>query len=138
MTNQTFKRICIEKLKEVAPEAYLECERLTTPRLKNVKHIPEIIKYVISQGYDNNTINAPIIIGVVYALLYHYKIYYNNLRLPLNARDIIGIEMGFISPEMVNYHANMLPTYTRGNGRWLKKIEGLADGYINQLEHEKF
>ena len=134
MTNQTFKRICIEKLKEVAPEAYRECVRLTTPRLKNVKHIHEIIKYVVSQGYDNNSINAPIIIGVVFSLLYPYKIYYNNLRLPLNVRDLISKEMGFNNSEMINYHANMLPVFAKG--RWLKKIEGLAVSYLNQLEHE--
>lgn len=131
MTNQTFKRICIEKLKEVAPEAYRECVRLTTPRLKNVKHIHEIIKYVVSQGYDNNSINAPIIIGVVYALLYPYKIYYNNLRLPLKVRDLISKEMGFNNSEMINYHANMLPVFAKG--RWLKKIESLADGYLEQM-----
>lgn len=138
MTNQTFNRVCIEKLKEVAPHEYERAVELTTPRLKDLKHIPEIIKYVVSQGYDNNSINAPIIIGVVYALLYPYKIYYNNLRLPLNVRDLISKEMGFNNSEMINYHANMLPTYTRGNGRWLKKIESLADLYLNQLEDEKF
>lgn len=58
-----------------------------------------------------------------------------NLKLPVGLRDVISEAMGYLNPEMVNYHSTILRPYLK-NPRFAKRVEDEATRIINKYSNQ--
>jgi hypothetical protein len=123
--------VAVHRLQRMAPEEYQFARQIATPTITDLTLIPEIVQFVIGNGYTLNGENTPFILAVVYKLVAEYKLYYQALRLPPGMRDIISLSMQYKSPEMISMAGSTLIGYYKGN--WANKVNEMAAEFLNTI-----
>ena len=135
---QKFNNLIALKLKEIDPDAFDECIKMSTPRIKDLELIPIVIDEIIAV-YPYTVENQAKVLASIYLLFAPFKILQHDNKLPVGIRSKISKALQINCPETISQQSQNINVYWKNqNGRFKAMVTELADKIYNELNEAGF
>jgi|GEM_PF-6820979 len=134
MKIEQIERITSRVVKLNYPDIYSEAlDVLNVPKLTDWNLVKPIYDDLFNAS-ENPHEEMHYFIGVLFKVFAPLTLA-ASLKLPVGLRDVVAEAIGYVSPEMVNYHSNILKPYLK-NRRFSKRVEDEATRIINEYSNQ--
>jgi len=121
----TIRQIAAEKLREIEPDIFEECENMVNAPISNIDLLPISMSEILLE-LEPTPDNSPLILAIVYYLYAPFKLTYQNIRCDNGIRGAVCRAMNWKDTPLVNYYGSILVSYYK-NPRWAAKVKEMAE-----------